>query len=73
MFFKLKVHAESRSAEISRKAADSFEIWVRAPAERGLANAEALNSLAQALGVNAARLRIVKGSTSPNKIVKRLG
>jgi uncharacterized protein YggU (UPF0235/DUF167 family) len=54
---------------LERRAETAFEVWVRAPAERGLANAEALGLLARELGVPAGRLRIVKGATSPAKII----
>jgi uncharacterized protein YggU (UPF0235/DUF167 family) len=73
MLLRLKVHAASRQASLKRKSPDSFEIWVKAPAERGLANRAALAALAAELGVPAARLHIVKGATSPAKIVKVLG
>lgn len=70
MLIKLKVHAGSKAAALLKKAQNSYEVWVRAAAERGLANKAALESLAQALNQNPKQLRIVKGSRSPNKIVK---
>lgn len=70
MLIKLKVHAGSKERKIARNRADAYEVWVKAPAERGLANAEALELLAQALAVEPKKLFIVKGSTSPAKIVK---
>ena len=70
---KLKVRAGSKESSLLRRADDSFEVRVRARAERGLANQEAIALLAAALGVPAKRLRIVKGSTSPSKIVALLG
>ena len=70
MLLKLKVHAASRETRLDKKAPDSYEIWVKSPAERGLANHAALAALAGALKCEAKRLRIVKGATSPNKIVK---
>lgn len=70
---KVKVKAGSRRESVLRRAEDSYEISVRAPAERGLANAAALAALSAALGVGAKRLRIVKGSTSPAKIVQVYG
>lgn len=73
MLIKLKVHADSRHAAASKKADDAYEVWVRAPAERGLANSAALRALAQALRQDVRRLRIIKGAASPNKIVKVLG
>ncbi|MBI4370537.1 MAG: DUF167 domain-containing protein [Elusimicrobia bacterium] len=69
-FIKLKVHLDSKRSSIAKKADDAYEVWVRAPAERGLANQEAIESLARALSQPAKRLRIVKGSQSPNKIVR---
>ncbi len=70
---KLKVKAGSRRDCTLRRAEDSFEICVRAPAARGLANQAALAALGLALGVEAKRLRIIKGSTSPAKIVQVYG
>lgn len=73
MLIKLKVHADSRRAALSKKEDGAYEIWVTAPAEKGLANSAALQALAKALNQDAKRLHIVKGATSPNKIVKVLG
>lgn len=70
MLIKLKVHPGSRREELLRKTADSFEVWVKAPAERGQANAACLRLLAAALSAAEKRLRIIKGSTSTSKIVK---
>jgi uncharacterized protein YggU (UPF0235/DUF167 family) len=72
MFIKLKVHPDSKTEKIIRKSTDKYEIWVRAPAERGLANSAALNMLAVELKIEVKRLVIVKGSHSPSKIVKIL-
>ncbi|MBI3548309.1 MAG: DUF167 domain-containing protein [Elusimicrobia bacterium] len=70
MLIKLKVHPDSRKTALERKADDAFEVWVKAPAENGRANAAALAQLAAALGTDARKLHIVKGATSPSKIVK---
>jgi uncharacterized protein (TIGR00251 family) len=70
LLIKLKVRAGSRKPAVLKKASDSYEIHVRAPAERGQANAEALAVLAQALGVEPKRLRIIKGAREPAKIVR---
>lgn len=67
---KLKVRADSREECVRRRADDSFEIDVRAPAARGQANAAALAALGWAIGIPAKRLRIIKGSTSSAKIVQ---
>jgi uncharacterized protein YggU (UPF0235/DUF167 family) len=73
MLLKLKVHADAKNSAIKKKSDDAYEVWVREPAERGLANQAALLALAGALNQNAGRLHIIKGATSPNKIVKILG
>ncbi|MDD5655960.1 MAG: DUF167 family protein [Elusimicrobia bacterium] len=70
---RLKVHAGSKQTRLEQKAPAAYEVWVRAEAERGLANAAALSLLARQLGVEAKRLRLIKGATSPSKIVQILG
>jgi uncharacterized protein YggU (UPF0235/DUF167 family) len=70
---RLKVHPDAREERLSSRGTDAYEVWVRAPAERGLANAAALALLARELGCPAKSLVLVKGATSPSKIVRRLG
>lgn len=72
MFIKLKVHAASRAEKIIKKADDAYEIWIKAPAERGLANAAAIRGLAAAIGKEPKRIHLVKGAQRPAKIVKIL-
>lgn len=71
--YKVKVHADSREDRILRRGPDSYETWVRAEPREGRANAAVLGLLAKELGVEAKRLRIVKGAASPSKIVSLLG
>jgi uncharacterized protein (TIGR00251 family) len=73
MLIKLRVHSGVKTASLTKKADDAFDISVRAPAEDGRANRESLAILAKALGVDVRRLHIVKGATSPHKIVKVFG
>jgi len=70
MFYKLKVHPDSRAEKIVRKGPDAFELWVKAPAERGLANAAALRLLAAEIKAEPKRLILIKGAHSPAKIIK---
>lgn len=70
---RLKVHPGSRADRLERRGPDAFEAWVRAPAERGQANAACLALLARELGCPPKSLFLVKGATSPSKIVRRLG
>ena len=71
--FKVKVHPGSKDNRLAQLRADAFEVWVKAEAERGQANMAVLALLAAHLNIEAKRLRIVKGATSPSKIVSVLG
>lgn len=73
MYIKLKVHAAARKEEIIKRAENSYEVWTKAPASEGRANTAVLNMLALQIGVEAKRLRIIKGAQTPSKIVEILG
>lgn len=70
---KVKVRPDSSEDRLDERSPDVFEAWVRAPAEAGRANAAVLALLARHIGIEAKRLRIMKGSASPSKIVQVLG
>lgn len=70
MLIKLKVHPDTKENWIVKKGPDAFEIWVKAPAERGLANAAAIGLLAAEIKTNPKRILLVKGARSPAKTVK---
>lgn len=70
---RVKVHPDSRENRIETKGPAAYEAWVKAEAEQGKANAAVLTLLAGKLGVETKRLRIIKGATSPSKIVQVLG
>lgn len=67
---RVKVHPGSSSDRVEKRGPDSYEVWVRAPAEQGRANAAVLAALSRELGSK--RLRLIKGATSPSKIVSVL-
>ena len=67
-YLKVKVHGGEKKEKLLQKTPDSFEIWVKAPAERGLANAAVRAALAAHLGVAENKLSLVKGAASPAKI-----
>ena len=70
MFIKLKVHPGERRDKIMKKAPDAYEVWTKAPPERGLANASAIRQRSLQLGIDARKIMLIKGATSPAKIVK---
>ena len=67
-YLKVKVHAGEKKEKLLEKSADTFEIWVKAPAERGQANTAVRTALAAHLGVAENKLSLIKGATSPAKI-----
>jgi uncharacterized protein YggU (UPF0235/DUF167 family) len=68
MYIKVKVRAAAKRDALIQKGPDSYEISVKAPAERGLANCAVRVLLASHLGTNPKKLRLIKGSSSPAKI-----
>ncbi len=67
-YLKVKVHAGEKKNRLEQKSPDSFEIWVKSPAQEGRANEAVRALLAQHLGVAENKLSLIKGATSPAKI-----
>ena len=67
-YLKVKVHAGEKKNALTQKAADTFEIWVKAPAQEGRANEAVRALLAAHIGVAENKISLVKGATSPSKI-----
>ncbi len=67
-YIKVKVHADEKKNQIVKKAQDTYEIWVKAPASQGRANEAVRAVLATQLGVAENKLSLIKGATSPAKI-----
>lgn len=67
-YLKIKVHAGEKHNKLVEKSADTFEVWVKAPAEQGRANEAVRALLAAHLGVAENKLSLIKGATSPSKI-----
>ena len=70
MFYKLKVHPDSRQDKLVRKSPDAFELWVKAPAERGLASIAAIRLLAAEIKTEPKKIMLIKGARNPAKIVR---
>ncbi len=70
MLIKVRVHPDSKKNAVKKKAADHYELWVKAPAERGLANEAVLALMGETLQIPAKRIRLIKGGKSPSKIIE---
>lgn len=67
-YIKVKVHTGEKKNKLVQKAPDTFELWVKAPAEQGRANEAVRTLLAQHLNLPENKLSLIKGATSPAKI-----
>lgn len=67
-YLKVKVHAGEKKNQLLQKAPDTFEVWVKAPAQEGRANEAVRALLATHLGIAENKISLVKGATSPSKI-----
>jgi uncharacterized protein (TIGR00251 family) len=66
----VKVHPRAKHTAIMSRLGDAYKLDVAAPPVEGKANEECLRFFAELAGVARARVRIVSGSTSRNKLVE---
>ena len=69
MYIKIKVKTGAKKERIVKKSDDHFEIDVKEPAERNLANKRVVELLRDYLKVYNGDVRIVSGHHSPSKII----
>jgi uncharacterized protein (TIGR00251 family) len=69
-FLAVKVQARSKSPGIERLTDGSLRVRVLAPPEKGKANREVLERLAEYLDISTSRLKIVRGEASSSKWIK---
>ena len=69
MYIHVKVNADSKKEEVKEKSSDHFEISVREPAERNLANTRVVEVMALHLGIPKSHIRIINGHHSPTKLL----
>ena len=70
MLIKVKVYPEFNETRVSQVADNSFEVYVKARPQRGMATREAKELLADYLKVDFKQLRLIKGARTRNKIFK---
>ncbi len=69
MYIKVKVQAGAKKEKITEKSDNRFEISVKEPAERNLANTRILEIIANIFEINIKSVRIISGHQSPSKII----
>ena len=69
MFIKVKVTTNAKKEKIIKKSEDHFDISVKEPAERNLANKRVIKLVRDYFKVYNREVRIVSGHHSPSKII----
>lgn len=69
----IKVVPASSRDGVTGWLGDALKVRVRAPAERGKANLAVEKIVAEAIGVAPESVRVVKGHTSPRKVLEISG
>jgi len=68
MYIRVNATAGAKKESVTRLSAERYEICVREPAERNLANARIRELLASEFGIPEKSVRIISGHHSPHKI-----
>ncbi len=68
MYVHVRVVAGTRKEKVLKKTETEYEIWVREPAERNLANGRIREILAVEFGVAPSAIRLLTGHRSPSKM-----
>jgi uncharacterized protein YggU (UPF0235/DUF167 family) len=69
MYIHIKVIANAKKEFIKEKNSDHFEISVREPAERNLANNRVLELVALHFKIPTTNIRIINGHKHPTKLL----
>ncbi len=69
MYIKVKAIVGAKKEKIIKKSEDRFEISVKEPAERNLANKKILELVRDYFKVYNGNIKIVSGHRSPSKII----
>lgn len=66
----VKVQPKASRQQLVQTAENEFKAWLTSPPEKGKANAELLELLADYLNLPVSHLRLVRGETSRVKVVE---
>lgn len=68
MYISVRVVAGARAEKVEALPKGRLKVWVKAPAERNLANKRVRELVAAHLQMPLAKVRLLSGHTSPSKI-----
>ena len=69
MYVKVRAYPGMKKERVTKLAPDSYEIVVREPAERNLANHRIRTLIAKEYGVKDTQVQLVTGHRSPSKVL----
>lgn len=69
MYIRVKVTASARKEELKQTSSDHFEIKVKEPAERNLANTRVIELLSIHFGLPKGKIRIINGHQHTTKLL----
>ena len=70
MFIKIKVQTNCKKEEIIKRGENSFLIKVKEKPIQGRANDRILEMISEHLSIEVKKIRIIKGSKMPNKLLE---
>lgn len=69
MYVRVEVYAKTKKEKVSKVGENRFEISVKEPAERNLANLRVKEIIAELYGVSVTKAKLISGHHSPRKII----
>lgn len=70
MRFDVRVKTGKKESKVIKRDFADYEVWVKAKPVKGAANRELIKVMADYFNTKPYNLRIVKGLTSPSKIIE---
>lgn len=70
MYVKVRVYPGMKKERVTKTGQHAYELVVREPAERNLANERVREIIAREYGIAATQVRIVTGHRSPSKVLE---
>lgn len=70
MYVKVHVYPGMKKEKVTKKTIDSYELVLRAPAERNAANQRTREIVAELYKVRVSSVRIIAGHRSPSKVLE---
>ena len=70
MYIKLYVNADAKREVFIARNENTFDVSVKEPAERNLANTRAMELIARHFGIAVGKVKIVNGHHSPSKLLR---